>query len=280
MTRQTWNDLRLAPGDPGLVWELFHENSKTNRYDAFPSEQETLALMSAMWESLPFEGYPIVELPRSPTPLGLSLEEALTARVTTRELEPCSLTLEQVATLLHYAYGVTRDNRGTAFPRPFRIVPSAGALYPLEVFFFSAHVDGLQTGLYHYNPARNDLRFVREGDERARLSEALVQSYLAAASSVIFFITAMFERTTSKYADRGYRFVMMEAGHLAQNMNLVATALGLGSVNIGGFFDRQVDALLGLDGLTHSAVYLVCVGKSVISAGQESEEERHASGRS
>jgi len=88
----------------------------------------------------------------------------------------------------------------------------------------------------------------------------LVQKNLAYDSSVLFFITALFERATFKYGDRGYRFVLLEAGHVAQNINLASGGLRLGCMNIGGFFDRQIDDLLGLDGVTHSTVYLVAVG--------------------
>jgi SagB-type dehydrogenase family enzyme len=77
---------------------------------------------------------------------------------------------------------------------------------------------------------------------------------------MMLFITAQFERSLFKYRDRGYRFILLEAGHVAQNMNLAATALGLGSVDIGGYFDRQADELLGLDGLTHSTIYMVGIG--------------------
>ena len=76
----------------------------------------------------------------------------------------------------------------------------------------------------------------------------------------MFFMTAMFERTVFKYGDRGYRFTFLEAGHVAQNMSLVATALGLGCVNIGGFYDREIDEFLGIDGLTHSTLYMLAIG--------------------
>lgn len=78
---------------------------------------------------------------------------------------------------------------------------------------------------------------------------------------MIVFITAIFERSVFKYGDRGYRFIFLEAGHVAQNMNLVCAALGLGCVNIGGFFDREIDDLLDLDGITHSTLYMLALGR-------------------
>jgi SagB-type dehydrogenase family enzyme len=261
MATNIWQELRLSSGDTETVWELFHENSKTTRYDVPPSDEEVLAIMATRWEALPFEGLPLVRLPTELTPLRLSLGEAIVGRVTARSMAPVDVSLKDVATLLRYAYGITRPNVGTEFPRPFRTVPSGGALYPLELFFYSARVEGLPTGVYHYNPAIHVLRQVRDGEAAALIASALVQPEIVDRCSLMLFITAMFERSTFKYGDRGYRFALLEAGHVAQNTNLVAGGLGLGCINLGGYFDRDVDAFLDLDGLTHSTVYLIAVGQ-------------------
>src|SRR5205823_557341 len=149
------------------------------------------------------------------------------------------------------------------FPRPFRTIPSGGALYPLELYFYTAYVDELTAGLYHYNPIKRNIRRLHDQEASETISAALVQSNIASEASLILFITALFERSTFKYGDRGYRFVMVEAGHLAQNVNLVCVGLGLGSINIGGFLDRRVDDFLELDGVTHSTVYLIAIGKDL-----------------
>jgi SagB-type dehydrogenase family enzyme len=262
MADGVWETMRLPPDGEELLHELFHENSKTSHYDPALPEGEVVARMQAMPASLSFDSYPEIELPDSLTPLRLPLEEALFTRVTARTMIPRSLALEDLATLLHCGYGVTRDNAGTAWPRPFRTVPSGGALYPLEIFVHSAsYVEGLQAGLYHYSPAKHNLRLLVGGDQTSSIADGLVQKNLAYDSSVLFFITALFERATFKYGDRGYRFVLLEAGHVAQNINLASGGLRLGCTNIGGFFDRQIDDLLGLDGVTHSTVYLVAVGE-------------------
>jgi SagB-type dehydrogenase family enzyme len=238
------------------LWELYHENSKAGRYSFFPQPDFITQQMERMLESLSYDQYPEIQLPQSRTRLDLDMQSAITARVSARGLTPVRLTLEQLATLLHYSYGVTRDNRGTEFPRPFRAVPSGGALYPLELYFHSTHMEELESGLYHYNPTRGSLRFLRYGDESRRLSEALVQRNLALDCSLLVFITAVFERSAFKYGERGYRFVLLEAGHVAQNLVLTATAMGLGCLTIGGYADRQVDDLLGLDGISHSTIYM------------------------
>jgi SagB-type dehydrogenase family enzyme len=267
MRSATLTRLLAAPATTDSLWALFHENSKAGRYDDFPPTRFVSQQMEHMLQALSFDQYPLIELPTSRAPMQLGLAEAITSRVTARGLAPCRLTLEQVGTLFHYAYGITRDNEDTVYPRPFRTVPSGGALYPLELFFHSTHVEDLEAGLYHYNPTCSALRFVRYGDDSRRLSEALVQRRLALDVSLMVFVTAVFERSAFKYGDRGYRFTLLEAGHVAQNLNLVTTALGLGCVNIGGYADRQIDDLLGLDGVAHSTIYMVGIGKPVSDPG-------------
>ena len=278
MSNKTWDKIRL-PSSSGtdeyndgeeenddVSWELFHENSKLSEF--FPnalSEQEIVARMQDNYESLEFKGYKEVSLPRSLRALNTSLDQAMSTRVSTRELIPDSITLQNVATILHYAYGITtRDNKNTPSsypPRPFRVVPSAGGLYPLEIFFYSAYIDEQLPGIYHYNPVTNSIRLIQEGDQSSRIAESFVQKDIAFGASMIVFITAMFNRSIFKYQDRGYRYILLEAGHVAQNINLVVNGLGLGCVNLGGFFDRKVDNLLGLDGVTHSTIYAAAIGK-------------------
>jgi SagB-type dehydrogenase family enzyme len=261
MNQKQWQDVLLSPGNEDQAWGFFHENSKNGRFSISATDQEVRGHINRLHESLPYEGYPMVELPRSLEPLQLSLEKAITTRVSVREFMASPVTLGTVATLLHHAYGVSRDHKDMAFPRSLRVVPSAGALYPLEIFFHTAHIEGLKAGVYHYNPSRNHLRLLCEGDRTQTISQAVIQPEVALGSALIIFITAIFERTIFKYGDRGYRFILLEAGHVAQNLNLVANALGLGTLNIGGFFDREVDDFLGLDGVTHSTIYMLAIGK-------------------
>jgi SagB-type dehydrogenase family enzyme len=267
MDHPLWQQILLSPGNEDLVWELFHENSKIGQYSRPLSDEDIRARMEELHETLPYEGYPIVPLPVSVSPLKMGLAEAITARVSCREMAPSPLSLPDVAALLHYAYGVTRDKTQTHALRSFRVVPSGGGLFPLEIFFHSTHIVGLEPGLYHYNPVEHHLRHLKCADCTSDIAGGTVYPKLAEGASLIIFITALFERSVFKYRDRGYRFVMLEAGHVAQNLNLVATALGLGCINIGGFFDRAVDDLLGLDGVTHSTLYLVAVGSKADQVG-------------
>ncbi len=255
-------------GAEDLSWELFHENSKTNRFQPMSADEVILDHMASLWESLPYHQYPVRELP-APIALSMPLQEAVQARQTARTLTPILLTLDSVATLFQGAYGVTRDLREQGFPRPFRTVPSGGALYPLELYFYSDHVEGLPAGIYHYNASYHNLRFLIPGEHSDAIAGSLVQKNLATDASLIIFITAIFERSIFKYGDRGYRFVLLEAGHVAQNFNLIAAALGYGCVNVGGYFDRQIDDLLGLDGLTHSTIYMTAIGANVATRDEQ-----------
>ena len=106
----------------------------------------------------------------------------------------------------------------------------------------------------------NALRRIGPGDRTGALADALVQSRLASDTTALVFITSLTERTAFKYGEAGYRFALVEAGHMAQNLALAATGLGLGAVTVGGFFHRAVDAILGLDGLSHSTLYVVALG--------------------
>ena len=268
MLHKTWENVRLPSEGRDELWEIFHENSKLGRYDSVLAPDVVSRRLSTLWESLPYEQYRTFELPTTLQPFKMSLAKAMTGRATARGMEPVPLSLATLATILYHGYGITRDNSDTGMPRPFRTVPSGGALYPLELFFHAGRVKHLPPGLYHYNPSHNVVRLLVGGDRSQDLCDGVAQGSLVLESSLVVFITALFERSTFKYGERGYRFVLLEAGHVAQNINLAATALELACVNVGGFFDRQIDELLGLDGLTHSTVYMICIGTKVDPAGR------------
>jgi SagB-type dehydrogenase family enzyme len=245
--------------DEEPVWELFHENTKLDAGSALPGHEQSAAWMERVSGSLAYDHHPAVPLPE-PAPLDMPLGRAVTGRATAESLTRRTLTLAELTALLECAYGVNRDAESTRARKPLRTVPSAGALYPLELFFHTRATEGLEPGLYHYNPLRRELRQVRAGDHTARLASALLQKQLAVDCSLLIVVCGLFERMVGKYGDRGYRFVLLEAGHVAQNLNLAACGLGLGSIDVGGFFDRRLDSLLGLDGLLQSTLYVVAVG--------------------
>jgi SagB-type dehydrogenase family enzyme len=192
----------------------------------------------------------------------MPLGQAIVGRVTPKHIEPGPITLEALASILFAGCGVTRSNESTAFLRPFRTAPSGGGLFPLELYISTKHVPGIAAGLYHFSPPDQALRQLRAGDFSHDLARAFVefQTHLAHDASLIVIVTAMFQRTTFKYGARGYRFVLLEAGHVAQNINLACTALGVGCYNIGGFYDQAVDRFLGIDGLNQATIYMMAIG--------------------
>lgn len=265
MISKKLEDICLPSKEEDLLWEIFHENTKVGRHYSVLPQHEITARMKRMYEAFPYEDYVSISLPKTLSKLHLSLGEAILSRVTSRNMEPVHFSLEQIRTIFHYANGVTRDNKETKYPRSFRTTPSGGGLYPLELYFHSAQVEGLKPGIYHYDPMSNSLQCIRPGDRSLDIKDCLapVQNHIATTTSMMIFITGVFERETFKYGPRGYRFVFLEAGHVAQNINLVATAMGLGSINIAGYFDREVDEMLGLDGIAHSTIYMIGIGKSL-----------------
>jgi len=261
MTQPNWKDLVLPKGNEDLLYEFFHENSKIGRHTQNPPLSDVRDQLEHLHPSLLYEGYPRIDLPSSSVIPDISLFRVMESRISIRSFTYSTLSLKDLAVILHYSYGVTRACDETHLPRGFRMVPSGGGLYPLEIYLHTAQLENTQPGLFHYNPEHNSLRQVRAGNATQEISQAMVQPEIGLKASVLIFITAFFERSTFKYQDRGYRFILIEAGHVAQNLNLVSNALGYGSVNIGGFFDREIDDLLGLDGVTHSTMYMIAIGK-------------------
>jgi SagB-type dehydrogenase family enzyme len=249
------------------AWELYHENSKMslrerNTFFALPpSDALIVRTMNKLMRVKPYRDRPKVSLPEDLPMAQRTFDEVMTGRETAREFGDGSLYLEELAKILFMAYGVTRDNVNTHFPRPFRTVPSGGALYPLEIYLHATRVEGLSPGLYHYDPEDSNLDVLRTGDDSAALAKFLFQSDLARSAAAILFISAVFLRSTFKYGDRGYRFILLEAGHLSQNAILTATELGLVAAPVGGYLDREVDGYLDLDGLDESTVYMMLIGR-------------------
>jgi SagB-type dehydrogenase family enzyme len=261
VTQDLWADLVSGSREATApLSELFHDNSKISRYSHGLPPAEVSRRMRDMWQSLPYDNFPAVELPPTASP-SMSFTDAVLTRHTARGLRPVEIRAAMLSTLLMFAYGVTRDNMNTPFPRPFRTVPSAGALFPLELYVQVRAVDHITVGLYHFNPVRQNLRRLRDDDLTDDIASAMAQPDVAYDASILLFITAAFERSTFKYGDRGYRFALLEAGHVAQNLDLTANALALGAMNIGGFYDRELDTVLGLDGVTQSTVYMVAIGE-------------------
>lgn len=195
----------------------------------------------------------IIRLPE-PKYIGTSsLEEALHDRRSVRTFRDGPVTIYEVSQLIWAAGGITGSGG-------LRTTPSAGALYPLELYVVAGNVNGLPAGVYKYVPKNHELLSIAEGDRRNDLcSAALGQSSIKRAAAVLVF-AAVYDRTTSKYGERGIRYVHMESGHAAQNVCLQAVPLGLGTVVIGAFRDDEVRRVLDLEDMERP-LYILPIGR-------------------
>lgn len=211
------------------------------------------------WGARPalYKEYPAarrIELPRGFGYRGLTVEETIQRRRSLREYTGQPLSLEQLSLLLHSAHGITEPSY------PLRASPSAGAQYPLEVYPVVNNVTGLDRGVYHYQPRDHSLRLLERGDFRSSLLIYTVGQDMVLDASVVLVITAVFQLTRWRYKDRAYRYVLLDAGHLGENLYLAATSLNLGPCGIGAFLDDEVNRMVGVDGSEEAAVYLMAIG--------------------
>lgn len=245
--------------------EIFHENTKltplsSRAYGAWlASIGHSKVLMSLM--AMPFKTYTLmdrVSLP-STTPRS-ALENLITARRSIRSYSGAAMTQEELARVLYYSYGIT-DKR-----RNFRAVASGGGLYPLEIYVVPVKVEDLEPGIYHYNVEHNCLDVVSRGDRLAEIKECIwFEDINVDDAAALFIVTAIFERCTLKYQDRGYRMILMEAGEVAQNLTLVANSYDLGVCLVGGFHDNIVSKILEIDGSCEAPLLPIVVGRMLPS---------------
>lgn len=201
-------------------------------------------------------GLSSVELPE-PAHLAMPLGDAVARRRSSRAYGGDPISLAELSALLRSAYGVT----GALPGQELRSAPSGGALYPLELYVAATSVCGLARALYHFDPLRGVLEHVRRlhRDELAGLTP---YDELLVPAAAVTAVTGVFWRSRFKYGTRAYRFSLLEAGHVAHGYLLAAAALGLAACPVGGFFDRKVDAFLGVDGLYEASLYLLPVGRA------------------
>jgi len=197
-----------------------------------------------------------VRLPSPETSDGPGLWESLRRRRSIREYGDAAVGLSVLSQLLWAAQGVTA-RRG---PYALRTAPSAGALYPVETYLAVNRVERCGPGVYRYLVGGHALRLEREGEVGSALSRAALGQAMCGEAATTFIWSAVVERCACKDAGRAYRYIYLDAGHIAQNVALAAGALGLGACAIGAFFDDEVNALIGADGEEETTIYMMCVG--------------------
>jgi len=235
---------------------FFHHNTIRWPFNTLEPEEP--------WAGPPFKEYSdraAIALP-APGDLGLPLGEAIRRRLSCRSFNPSPLTLDELSTILSVGNGVEGVVHLGALEHLERPMPSGGGLYPLEFYLIVREVAGLAPGLYHYTPLMHELEQLKLMEfSNSFISQLFMnQPYLVGAGAVLL-ITAMVERSMHKYGDRGYRYILLEAGHAAQNMCLAAASLDLGALPLGGFFDGYVAELLELNQDQEAILYALGFGR-------------------
>ncbi len=197
-----------------------------------------------------------VELSKPECTGGTPLYHAIASRRSIRNFSQEALAESTVSQILWASQGITR-RRGN---RSFRASPSAGALYPIDTWLSIKNVDGIEPGLYGYLPEEHALMQRKSGDFSNPLCDAALSQGMVKDVPVVFIWSAAFSRCTGKYGDRGYRYVHLDAGHIAHAVALACSGMGLGTCQIGAFYDDEVNAILGLDGEKEAVVYMTAVG--------------------
>ena len=257
-----------AADDRALVFELYHENSKQRRHDlefnrrinAVNGNPDFHRVIARAFKTYP--GSPFTPLPSVEPADGPAFDRVALQRRSIRRFSGAPLRLEELARLLYFGGGVTGrlDASSHGIVQPVRAAPSGGALFPVEMYAAVLAGEGLEAGIYHYAIDRHGLELLQTGDVAEALSSATSDPATCSRAALALILTGVFGRGHFKYGERAYRFALLEAGHICQNILLAATALGLGAVPIGGFVDDEVNDLLDLDGVDEAVIYMAMVG--------------------
>lgn len=212
-----------------------------------PSEEEVIGMECG---SDPAQSEIILPAPEYS---GITVEEAIKERRSVRDFSNEKITLDELSMLLWAGQGITSEWGG-------RASPSAGALYPIDLYVVPNKVDGVNCGIYKYVPQKHKLVLVREGAFGEEMFDACLGQPCVRDAAVVIVMTTVRERTAVKYGDMTDAFIAMEAGHISENILLESVSLGLGAVPVGGFEPAEVDAILEV-GEGETAIYINAIGK-------------------
>ncbi|MCA3077699.1 MAG: SagB/ThcOx family dehydrogenase [Rhodocyclaceae bacterium] len=264
----------MFEADDNSELELAHQLSKLDRYSGKDMYQRVgLVLNHPAMQRLTigayksYSGHPRIDLP-PPKASGLSFEDVVhrrrSASTTGQGFAKGPVSLDELSAVLANSYGETKSLPIPDLPhlsRSFRASCSAGALYPLEIYIWAFEVDGLEQSLYHYVPKGHILEKIEPDIDIEAVVGATSYKDLLANAAVLICVSAVFERNYMKYRQRGYRFVLKDAGALLQSLYLAGTAVGLATCAIGGFFDDEVGDLIGIDNLYEAPIIMFALGR-------------------
>ena len=224
-------------------------------------QRDNMSGKSLDWASKPklYKNYPDcvkIELSDIDPLSDTSLHDILKKRKSIRDYQNKSLSREQLSYLLWASTGISRKEGSYEF----RTAPSAGALYPIETYLVVNNVEKVNPGVYHYNIKNHYLELLKKGDYAVETAKAALEQRMCIESSVVFIWTAIVQRMKWKYDQRAYRYIYLDAGHIAENLALAVTSLELGSCQIGALYDDEVNEIIGVDGTDESVIYMSVVG--------------------
>jgi SagB-type dehydrogenase family enzyme len=264
----------LTPVDCAPLATLYHENSKLSvaterdlaesiaEFAADPDEIGRAATATKTYaNSRRVELSQFADRRRCDRPFHRVLAE----RRTVRDFAEASLSLAEIGALLEHACGVTGETSVgeiEGLKQQLRAAPSGGALYPIETYLVALDVEGLDGGVYHYHPVARALETVCSSATRDQFAPLVITAPGPPLSApALLVLSARWERVLAKYGERGYRNLLLDAGHSAQNLLLTATALGLAACPLGGFYDDRLASALQLDPCEEPVLYAIMVGK-------------------
>jgi SagB-type dehydrogenase family enzyme len=253
---------------PLSLSELYHENTKLHPLtfqQMMPSSDFSRADLQAM--SRAYKQYP--NLPRVKLPAiegidqnGRTFDEVLSSRRSVRDFADLELDLDDLSKILHQSYGITGELPGKGgFRQDLRSAPSAGALYPAEIYIAVRKVAGVEPGIYHYNVPHHEIELLIPGDPTEKIFEVCCGQEYVRQTSIVVLISGVLARTKLKYGERGYRYALLDIGHLGQNLYLSCASLELAVMTTCGFFDDEANKLLRIDGVDEAVMYVAFIGK-------------------
>lgn len=237
--------------------EKFHNTTKNSKLASL-----TLSDIPESWIKIHFKTYPRLNRIRLSSKTGRDkiITHIINSRRSVRKFRGKPISYDDLSYMLYAPCGL-RDF-GDSINDSRRPYPSAGARYPLEIYPLVLNCEEIKNGLYHYNVKENSLEVLLEEDLQKWLSIAFGKEEWLKNAAVLFIITGVLGRTHIKYGDRGYRYMLIETGHLAQNLCLLATELGLGTCPIGGFIDDKINQLLDIQLQKEFSLYVIAIGRT------------------
>lgn len=246
------------------ISRIYHENSKLRTFhqqgdfmkpiDEITEEIKTLTAYGRK----KYPGKKRIALPAPTKESKYSVEELVMQRRSRRHYKEEEVSLTTLSNILYYSYGVTGQLPNTKLA--LRAVPSGGGLYPVDVYIAVNHVESLTKGIYYYDPLAHELVQVNDRDLTEISTEVSGYAAMIDKAAFTFLLGANFWRNQWKYHERGYRVILIDCGHVAQNLHMMATAYDLGSCCLMGFVDDEIDHILELDGVVEHSMYVITVG--------------------